>query len=59
MVQVLGITPRDAKDTFVDMAYSMIEAGKIKKTKNYRGPGGTGGAAGESAGGPAAASGSN
>ncbi len=55
MVQALGITPKDAKDTFVDMAYSMIEAGKIKKTKNYRGPAGTAGTAGETS----AAAGSN
>ncbi|KAK7478306.1 hypothetical protein BaRGS_00030458, partial [Batillaria attramentaria] len=40
MKEVLGIEPHDAKETIIDMAYSLIENGFIKKTKKYRGPGG-------------------
>lgn len=40
MKEVLGIEPRDAKETLIDMAYSLIESGFIKRTKKYRGPGG-------------------
>lgn len=36
MKDVLGITPCEAKDTLMDMAYSMIEGGFIKKSKKYR-----------------------
>ena len=38
MREVLGVEPRDIKDTFIDMVYSMIEKGMIKKTKAYNGP---------------------
>ena len=38
MTNVLGIQPRDPKTTVVDMAYSMIENGMIKKAKGYNGP---------------------
>ena len=38
MTNVLGITPISMKQSLVDMAYSMIEAEKIKKTSGYRGP---------------------
>ena len=38
MTNVLGITPISMKQSLIDMAYSMIEAGKIKKTSGYRGP---------------------
>ena len=38
MEKVLGITnPIKMKQSLVDMAYSMIEAGKIKKTSGYKG----------------------
>ncbi|KAH3878164.1 uncharacterized protein LOC127874026 [Dreissena polymorpha] len=40
MKEVLGVTPRDLKETILDMAYSLIEAGIVKKSKKYRGPGG-------------------
>lgn len=40
MKDVLGITPRDLKETIIDMAYSLIEAGLVKKSKKYKGPGG-------------------
>ncbi|XP_060599031.1 uncharacterized protein LOC132752687 [Ruditapes philippinarum] len=40
MKEVLGITPRDVKETIIDMAYSLIEAGLVKKSKKYKGPGG-------------------
>ena len=35
MISVLGIEPRPIKDTVLDMAYSMIERGLIKKTEKY------------------------
>ena len=38
MKSVLGITPREMKNSICDMAYSMIEAGHIKKTAKYTGP---------------------
>ena len=38
MQSVLGIKPQDAKNTMTDMAYSMVEAGYIKKTEQYTGP---------------------
>ncbi|XP_071086097.1 uncharacterized protein [Haliotis cracherodii] len=38
MKDVLGITPRETKETLTDMAYSMIEGGFIKKSKKYKGP---------------------
>ena len=38
MTKVLGITPYTLKQSLIDMAYSMIESGKIKKTSSYKGP---------------------
>lgn len=38
MKDVLQITPHEIKDTLTEMAYSLIEAGLIKKTKKYKGP---------------------
>ncbi len=38
MIKVLGITPIDQKKSMIDMAYSMIESGKVKKTRDYKGP---------------------
>ena len=38
MEKVLGSTAIPVKKSIVDMAYSMIEAGKIKKTDGYKGP---------------------
>ena len=38
MTNVLGIKPRDPKLTIIDMAYSMIENGMVKKSKGYKGP---------------------
>ena len=40
MKEVLGIEPLEAKETVIEMAYSLIESGFIKKTKKYKGPGG-------------------
>ncbi|XP_023930106.1 NADPH-dependent aldehyde reductase ARI1-like isoform X2 [Lingula anatina] len=37
MKEVLGIEPLELKDTILDMCYSMIEKGMVKKTKKYRG----------------------
>lgn len=39
MKETLGITPRDLKETIIDMAYSLIEAGLVKKSKKFKGPG--------------------
>ena len=39
MREVLKIEPREIRDTLVEMAYSLIEAGFVKKTKKYKGPG--------------------
>lgn len=36
MKEALGITPRDLKETIIDMAYSLIEAGLVKKSKKFR-----------------------
>ncbi len=36
MTSVLGVQPRPARDTLVDMGHSMIEKGFIKKTKKYK-----------------------
>lgn len=36
MKEVLGVTPRETKDTLIDMAYSMVEGGFVKKSKKYR-----------------------
>lgn len=38
MKNVLGITPIEVKETLIDMAYSLIESGLVKKTKKYKGP---------------------
>ena len=38
MISTLGITPRDARQSFIDMAYSLIEGGFVKKTRKYQGP---------------------
>jgi nucleoside-diphosphate-sugar epimerase len=35
MTSVLGVQPRPVNETIIDMAYSMIEKGLIKKTKKY------------------------
>jgi len=37
MKETLQITPRENKETIIDMAYSLIEAGFIKKSKKYKG----------------------
>ena len=37
MRTVLGIQPRDIRTTIMDMSYSMIDNGMIKKTAKYRG----------------------
>ena len=38
MTTILGIRPRDAKETIIDMCYSMVENGQIKKTPKYQPP---------------------
>jgi nucleoside-diphosphate-sugar epimerase len=38
MKSVLKIKPRDAHQTFIDMAYSLIEGGFVKKENKYHGP---------------------
>lgn len=40
MRQVLNVEPREVRDTIIEMAYALIEAGFVKKTQGYRGPGG-------------------
>ena len=35
MKDVLGITPRSPEVTYIDMAYSMVEAGFIPKTDKF------------------------
>lgn len=37
---VLGVQPREVRDTVIEMAYALIENGFVKKTSKYRGPGG-------------------
>lgn len=37
MKETLQITPRENKETIIDMAYSLIEGGFIKKSKKYKG----------------------
>lgn len=37
MKDTLKITPRESKETIIDMAYSLIEGGFIKKCKKYKG----------------------
>ena len=41
MRSVLKIEPHPMKETVLEMAYSLIERGVIKKTKKYRGPAAT------------------
>lgn len=38
MKNILGVVPRSMKTTVIDMAYSMIENGSVKKTSKYQGP---------------------
>jgi nucleoside-diphosphate-sugar epimerase len=38
MQTILEITPRDVRQSVIDMAYSLIEKGFVKKTRNYSGP---------------------
>ncbi|XP_070545375.1 uncharacterized protein [Ptychodera flava] len=38
MTQILQIQPRKLEDTVVEMGYSTIEGGFVKKTAKYRGP---------------------
>ncbi|KAK7478999.1 hypothetical protein BaRGS_00029760, partial [Batillaria attramentaria] len=40
MREVLGVQPREMRDSIIEMAYALIENGFVKKTKKYRGPGG-------------------
>ena len=37
MRYVLGIEPRDINETLIDMCYSLIEKGLVKKTSQYTG----------------------
>ena len=37
MREVLKIDPIPVKDSFIDMAYSLIDSGFVKKHKNYKG----------------------
>jgi len=36
--KVLGIKPIDVKKSIIDMGYSVIERGFVKKTAKYKGP---------------------
>jgi len=36
MKDVLGVNPLPLQDTIIDMAYSLIEAGLVKKSKKYK-----------------------
>nr|KAG5687929.1 hypothetical protein BaRGS_014378 [Batillaria attramentaria] len=38
--EVLGVQPRNIRDTIIEMAYALIENGFVKKTSKYQGPGG-------------------
>ncbi|KAI0228540.1 putative anthocyanidin reductase, partial [Lamellibrachia satsuma] len=38
MREVLGVEPRNIEDGYIDMVYSLIENGMIKKTSGYQGP---------------------
>ncbi|KAK7090234.1 hypothetical protein V1264_010058 [Littorina saxatilis] len=42
MKEILKVQPREIRDTVIEMAYGVIEAGFVKKTPKYRGPGGPG-----------------
>ena len=35
MVDILGVTPRPISETIIDMCYSLVETGKVKKTQKY------------------------
>ena len=37
MKSVLGVMPRDIRDTIIDMCYSLIEHGLVMRTPNYKG----------------------
>ena len=37
MVKELNITPIEMEKSIIDMAYSLIDEGFIKKTKDYKG----------------------
>ena len=50
MKDVLQIAPKEVKDTLIDMAYSLIESGLIKKSKKYKGPNAGGETEGEQEG---------
>ena len=36
MKSILGVEPRPIEETLIDMAYSLIENGSVKKTKGYK-----------------------
>ncbi len=38
MKDVLGLTPHEINETILDMCYSLIEKGLVKKSKKFRGP---------------------
>ena len=38
MRNLLGIEPIPLKKTLIDMGYSVIEHGRVKKTAQYKGP---------------------
>ena len=38
MKTVLGVMPRDIRDTVIDMCYSLIEQGLVVRTPAYKGP---------------------
>ena len=38
MREVLGIKPIPIEDTFIEMAYNLIETGKVEKKPGYKGP---------------------
>ena len=37
MIKELGITPTEMEKSIIDMAYSMIDEGFVKRTKGYNG----------------------
>ncbi|KAK3096206.1 hypothetical protein FSP39_024464 [Pinctada imbricata] len=50
MKDVLQLTPKEVKETLIDMAYSLIESGLVKKSKKYKGPNAGGEGEGEQEG---------
>ena len=38
MKEILGVEPIKMEDSLIEMVYTMIESGKIKKTAKYTGP---------------------